>query len=48
MVVAACMLTNDAKAYAARPFVISGTCKRKDVEAQKKLLQLTSSALQDS
>jgi hypothetical protein len=41
-------LTDDAKAYAARPFVISGTCKREDIESQKKLLQVASSALQES
>jgi hypothetical protein len=44
-VVAACLLTDDAKAYAARPFVISGPCKCKDVESQKTLLQITSNAL---
>ena len=47
-VVAACLLTDDAKAYAARPFVVSGTCKREDIESQKKLLHITSSALQES
>jgi hypothetical protein len=47
-VIAACLLTDDPKAYAARPFVISGTCKREDVESQKKLLQITSSALCES
>lgn len=47
-VIAACLLTDDPKAYAARPFVISGTCKREDVESQRKLLQITSSALHKS
>ena len=47
-VVAACLLTNDAKTYATRPFVVSGTCKHKDIESQKKLLHITSSALQES
>ena len=44
-IVMACLLTDDAKAYAARPFVILGTCKCEDVESQKTLLQITSNAL---
>jgi hypothetical protein len=47
-VIAACLLTDDAKAYGARPFVISGTCKRKDVISQKNLLETASRALQES
>jgi hypothetical protein len=44
-VIAACVLTEDPKEYVARPFVISGTCKTEDYEAQAKLLKLASSAL---
>lgn len=44
-VIAACVLTEDPKEYVARPFVISGTCKTEDYEAQAKLLRLASSAL---
>ena len=47
-VVAACLLTNEAKAYAAWPFVVSGTCKHEDIESEKKLLHITSSTLQES
>jgi len=47
-VIAACLLTDDAKAYGARPFVISGTCKREDVISQKNLLETASRALQES
>ena len=36
------------QAYAAYPFVISGTCKQEDIESQKRLLQVTSSTLQGS
>lgn len=42
------MLTDDAKAYSARPFVISGTCKREDVISHKNLLESASHALQQS
>lgn len=44
-VIAACVLTEDPKEYVAWPFVISGTCKTEDYQAQAKLLQLASSAL---
>jgi hypothetical protein len=47
-VIAACLLTDDPKAYGARPFVISGTCKREDVVSQKNLIERASHALIDS
>jgi hypothetical protein len=47
-VIAACLLTDDAKAYGARPFVISETCKREDVVSQKNLIERASRALIDS
>lgn len=46
--IAACLLTDDAKAYGARLFVISGTCKREDVVSQKNLIERASHALIDS
>lgn len=46
--IASGLLTDDAKQYGARPFVISGTCKREDVVSQKNLIERTSRALIDS
>ena len=46
-VIAACLLTDDAKAYGTQPFVISGICKHEDVISQKNLLEKASSALQE-
>lgn len=34
------MLTEDSKQYSARPYIISGTCKREDVPNQRRLLSL--------
>ena len=47
-VIAACLLTDDAKVYGAHPFVISGTCKNEDVVSQKNLIETVSHALIDS
>ncbi|KAF7969797.1 hypothetical protein HWV62_25975 [Athelia sp. TMB] len=45
-VVAAFLLVDDSKAYGARPFLISGTCKRETVSEQSELLQSASQSLQ--
>ncbi|KAF7970084.1 hypothetical protein HWV62_25070 [Athelia sp. TMB] len=47
-VIAACLLTDDAKQYNARPFVISGSCKRETVSAQQELLQTASQVLAET
>lgn len=39
-VIAVSMLTEDSKQYSARPYIISGTCKREDVPNQRRLLSL--------
>jgi hypothetical protein len=44
-VIAACLLTDDPKAYGTCLFVISGTCKHEDFVSQKNLIERASHAL---
>ncbi|KAG6819936.1 hypothetical protein H0H93_007260 [Arthromyces matolae] len=44
-VIAASILSSNSTEYSARPFVISGSCKRESVEAQTTLLQTSITAL---
>lgn len=46
--IAACLLTDNAKEYNARPFIISGSCKRETVAAQQDLLETASRILAET
>ena len=41
------MLTEDSKQYLARPYIISGTCKREDVLNQRRLLSMAIDGLRE-
>ncbi|KAI0054949.1 hypothetical protein BV25DRAFT_1816306, partial [Artomyces pyxidatus] len=47
-VIASCLLTNNPGEYGARPFIISGTCKREEFTAHARLLEMAVHALRTS